>query len=313
MANREIQEVIKLKENSTVGHITHSSIGSVKLEPLITIWGTYYKVTANVVNVKLPNYAFIQIDFNKNFTYNEIPVADLYMSTEENSFGITMKDWLDGQYLYFTKIRSYNAFNVQPHKLRQFKSKSNCQDEAFYKCFGSKLSKQDYSQCPRKCLAISTMTRENISLCQTPEEFQCASKVTQNLKYDYSEEKCLPSCTQVNLELLAEYHEGIKSHQVTIAYNMPNTKMRVEEEYLIRDFVSMLGSIGGTLGMCTGFSCIGILSFILSFFQTMIEKKLLKKSIAIQVGSNNEFARRNAISGGSQVFKSKMITVNEMK
>ena len=312
MTNRKIQEVTVLKENSIVDHVMHSSIGTVKLEPLITISGTYYKVTANIIDVKLPNYAFIQIDFNENITWNDVPFTEVYMSIEENSFGVTMNDWLDGEYLYFSKIRGYNAYKVQPHKVKKFKSKSNCQDQAFYKCFGAKLSKQDYSQCPRKCLAVSTMTSNNSSLCQTQQEFQCAFDIAQTLKEDYSEERCLPSCTQVNLKLLNKHNEGRKDHQVTIAYNIPNTKMKVEEEYLIRDFVSMLGSIGGTLGMCTGFSCIGILSFILRFLQTLIGKKYAKKSIAVQVGLNKEVPRRRSVSIGSQMFKSKMIKVNEI-
>ena len=64
MTDRKIQEMTALKEHSIVDHITHSSIGRVKFEPLVTIWGTYYKVTANIINVKLPNYAFIQVMFS---------------------------------------------------------------------------------------------------------------------------------------------------------------------------------------------------------------------------------------------------------
>ena len=37
--------------------------------------------------------------------------------------------------------------------------------------------------------------------------------------------------------------------------------------YLINDFVKMLGSIGGTLGMCIGFSFLGVTTILLQFLE----------------------------------------------
>ena len=57
--------------------------------------------------------------------------------------------------------------------------------------------------------------------------------------------------------------------------------MKVEEEYLIKDFVGMIGSIGGTLGLCIGFSFLGGTSYLLSNLQDMVQKCLSKKKIDV--------------------------------
>ena len=56
--------------------------------------------------------------------------------------------------------------------------------------------------------------------------------------------------------------------------------VKVEEEYLIQDFVGMLSSIGGTLGMFVGFSFVGLSSFVLDHLQRMLEKIMDKKSLS---------------------------------
>ena len=46
----------------------------------------------------------------------------------------------------------------------------------------------------------------------------------------------------------------------------------VHEEYVIYDAVNMIGSVGGTLGLCIGFSFTGVISFLISLLQKGIGK-----------------------------------------
>ena len=64
------------------------------------------------------------------------------------------------------------------------------------------------------------------------------------------------------------------NHTTHFSYSIkaPAT-MRVNEEYLIYDFEGLVGSVGGTLGMFIGFSFINVISDILNFFTSLIEKK----------------------------------------
>ena len=63
-----------------------------------------------------------------------------------------------------------------------------------------------------------------------------------------------------------------------IAYKFITSKIKVEEEYLIHDFVGMLGSIGGTLGLFVGFSFLSGISYILKYVQVFIKEFISKKS-----------------------------------
>ena len=55
--------------------------------------------------------------------------------------------------------------------------------------------------------------------------------------------------------------------------------MKVEEEYLVQDFVGMLGSIGGTLGLFVGFSFLGGISSILHYLKNLfVFKDLIKEN-----------------------------------
>ena len=47
----------------------------------------------------------------------------------------------------------------------------------------------------------------------------------------------------------------------------PPEMVTMHDEYLIYDEVSMIGSIGGTLGMCIGFSFTNLMSCFLNFIQ----------------------------------------------
>ena len=53
---------------------------------------------------------------------------------------------------------------------------------------------------------------------------------------------------------------------------MPPQLKTVYKEYLIFDMVGMIGSVGGTLGMCIGFSFSGIISTIFSFIIDKMDK-----------------------------------------
>ena len=49
---------------------------------------------------------------------------------------------------------------------------------------------------------------------------------------------------------------------------------KVYEEYLITDTITLIGSVGGTLGLFIGFSISNVVSYIMDFFKN---KPLLKK------------------------------------
>ena len=272
---KSAQEKIYLSEYDNNLEISHSSIGRIKFNRFVTNWGIYYKISANIIDVKLPFYVFIQLIFDNSIPDEEIPGNEFHFSAEENSYGITMNRWFEGKRLTFTHVKGYYFTEIRPKKVIKM---TNCSTStSFYNCFHSELMNQSFETCPRRCFSITTY-KNATPICKTLEEFQCAQGIADEL---LKNSKCLPKCLQLDYNQEISYQEDFEKmdakRNITIAYNFPNTKMKVEEEYLIQDFVGMLGSIGGTLGLFVGFSFFGGISFTLNHLQTLIEK-ICKKS-----------------------------------
>ena len=61
--------------------------------------------------------------------------------------------------------------------------------------------------------------------------------------------------------------KNLKNHCLLGYMFDPPEMVTMHDEYLIYDEVSMIGSIGGTLGMCIGFSFTNLMSCFLNFIQ----------------------------------------------
>ena len=61
----DIVETIELAEDKDNLEISFGEIGKVNFSKLLTIYGNYYKISANLLNVKNPYSAFVKIDFSK--------------------------------------------------------------------------------------------------------------------------------------------------------------------------------------------------------------------------------------------------------
>ena len=68
------------------------------------------------------------------------------------------------------------------------------------------------------------------------------------------------------------FHEKNKSF--TLHYQIPSNSTTLYEEYLIYDAINVIGSVGGTLGMCIGFSFTGLISSLLKILQLVNNKAI---------------------------------------
>ena len=109
-----IREEVPLTEPNANLSIRHSSIGKVKFEKLTTILGDRYKISANLVNVKQPYDAFLQVKISENIPDDKIPEVVVIFSSEFNSYGAIMADWLEGDYVVLNKVKGFNFLFFQP-------------------------------------------------------------------------------------------------------------------------------------------------------------------------------------------------------
>ena len=185
---KSAQEIIHLAENDENLEILHSSIGRVKFHRLVTNWGNYYKISANIINVKSPFYVFVQITFDDSVQDEQIPGNEFHFSAHDNSYGITMNRWLEGKRQTMTHVRGFYFAEIQPKKVLK---RANCsRSNSFYDCFQSELMDQNFGSCPRRCFSITTY-RNASPICETLEEFQCSQQIADKI---LKESRCLPNC-----------------------------------------------------------------------------------------------------------------------
>ena len=278
---KSITDKVSLREPNADYSINHNSVGKVKFEKLISRWGDRYKISANLVNVKQPYEAFLQVEISKNIPDHKIPEVLMVFSSEANSYGALTSDWLEGDTVYMHKIKGFNIIQIQPQKVIRLSS-PKCNSVSYYGCLSTKLVRADFSHCPRRCAAI-TIIPEDMPICTSEEEYKCGYEVVRKIHNDNSSNRCLPSCTKIDMKQLgvaySDDQEGTNAKRnIFFDFSFQNSIMKVEEEFLIHDFVAMLSSIGGTLGMCIGFSFVGLSSFVLGHVQNSIEKFLGKRS-----------------------------------
>ena len=109
----------------------------------------------------------------------------------------------------------------------------------------------------------------SLELCETEKEKSCAFYVALLLRGKIAEKKICPkSCTTMefygNAVTQAKSYSNSSVSGIWIKFDNPENVI-VNQEYLIYDPVSVIGSIGGTLGMCIGFSFNNVLNVILNF------------------------------------------------
>ena len=164
--------------------------------------------------------------------------------------------------------------NLKPqHTIYQNKA-SNCRAESYYECF-ERIYLTNTENCSKKCTGYSLPSLPN---CKTNEKIKCSNdlynRLFLNIRYQTNNgTQCPRPCTMFEYlgeetwtTKLSNYFNG--THGLAYQFDPPES-VTVNEEYLIYDEVSMIGSVGGTLGMCIGFSFTNVISCILNYFQNV--------------------------------------------
>ena len=259
---------------------------STNLTVILTTYNGYcYKLisTEKTVDVDARNYHYFGIKFMENTPEDRLPIVVVYFTTEANSHGILRSYWVDGDVsiLRIGTNHKLVEFGLKEERQIFLKEKSNCRDEPFYHCYGMALLQDGFKNCSTKCLSHSlpeeiALLSETLPLCQIKsQEMKCAKKVAKNIRKKVLNSNQCPSkpCQSISYvgEAGTEEITNERLYKRNFGYFFsPPKSVTISEEYLIYDFVGMLGSIGGTLGMFIGFSFFGTLSFLLSQIKTFL-------------------------------------------
>ena len=85
-------------------------------------------------------------------------------------------------------------------------------------------------------------------------------------------------CSTDNYCITSEYSGEVASYKISdnksipfqFWYRIPSNSTTLFEEYWVYDGINTIGSVGGTLGVCIGFSFTGLISYLINIFQHAI-------------------------------------------
>ena len=229
--------------------------------------GYCYKIS--VVNTIFSTQeADINLHFNQSVPEKDIPSIKIHVTSEQNSYGVIGFKWLNGK-AATTQIEKGN-FKIMDLKPEKYKYLSPCSQESFYECFSKILGAQLEGS---KCTAISL---PNLPICKTEETDLHSKNLFMALWLKVAKSEICPRLCDT-MDYSGEETSGNLSTYGNNAafgfqYSFPVTKaITVHKEYVIYDAISMIGSVGGTLGMFIGFSFTGLIPSIMKLLQNVFD------------------------------------------
>ena len=257
---------------------------STNLRVILTTYNGYCYKIISTEKANARSYHYFGIKFFEDIPEQKLPIVMVYFTTEANSYGILRSYWVDGEasILRLGTNHKLVEFGLKEERQIFLKEKSNCRDQPFYHCYGSALLKYGFKNCTIKCLSHSlpeeiVTSNNTLPVCQLQSpEMKCAKKVAKNIRKKVLNSNQCPSKPCQSISYVGEAgteeisNERLYKRNFAYFFSPPKT-VAISEEYLIYDFVGMLGSIGGTLGMFIGFSFFGALSFLLNQMKTFLE------------------------------------------
>ena len=274
---------LTLKENETV-HFEETN-ESYDLEQVSDVC---FKVNGTIVGMdigKIEFERFFRVTINLADDY--IPTSiKAFFTSEENSYGFYERGWYDGE--VFEKVLypgHYVFISLKPTEYTYLAQEGQCSNETFLDQWLPHLLESNFSSTdcpsPKKCSHVSNFVTKNISLCgwgyENLESRNCANVAIIRSYRDF-----MTTIGHKRPCHILEYSgkttydtKRFEDRYITLKVQFSPPKMGVfNQERLVFDTVGMIGSIGGTLGMCIGFSFSGLISTVLETIKFKVKSCL---------------------------------------
>ena len=211
----------------------------------------------------------IDLTQNKEVT-NNITKSTLYFTTQQNSYGATMTRWFDGKAEPFHIERGkFHVLRITVVERFEYLN-TRCSNESFYQCMSKSLKRTH--KCAENCTVLS-LPDFNYPECNKTETQLCHFYEYQKLfkeKFCRSKQLCKVQDYTVE-ESDYEIHKSVDQLAFYIDYGEPKYSrghrglkpaIVIHTENLIINGFTLLGNVGGQMGMFIGFSFSGAIGWI---------------------------------------------------
>ena len=254
---------------------------------------TWTKETCFILatNMSIDNFNVmnITIKYDDLMPEKDIPSLKIQLTSKANSYGLIKSYWPDGEVLTFefTKFTYQAEVGIVSKKNVFLEEKGQCSNNSFHKTI---MLSDDFQTCPRKCLPL-ILPDLDLPLCQNDNETDCIVNRIADLT-DFSLKK---ACRTLEFDGKVSSETKLKSslhHSMSFFYHFSqSTNVIVSEEYLVYDFIGMVASIGGTLGLFIGFSFTNLATCLLNFIKKCKADVKVEEDVA-KVEFTNSFLQK---------------------
>ena len=282
--------------------------GNITLEKLQTVWsGLCYKITFTFFTFDRPNFSLVFN--NETVSLEDIPLPEIYVTSENNAYGILGYGWNNGEELKFALDGSDQDFKLYTFK-RTFlnvtyignrrisssttTSTKTCSKYLYNVCEAKKIKDvNNYENCTT-CLAITLPTsvkefNEIFPECITIDEYVCM-KWKINDVFNKIHEECPKHCSATQFTgkrtfiLHHDKNDDEGKYEFYWYYLFSSKEIEVNEEYLLYDITGVIGAVGGTLGLFIGFSFRDVIVHIIDGIRVLMsQRKKNRMSISCEL------------------------------
>ena len=219
----------------------------------------------------------ITIKYDDIMQEKDIPSLRIQLTSKANSYGLIKSYWPDGEVLTFDfgKFTYQAEVEIVAKKNVFIEDKGQCSNDSFHKTI---MLSDDFETCPRKCLPLLLPDLE-LPLCKDDNETECIVNRIGDIT-DFSIKK---ACQTLEFEGKVTSEMKLESNMhrsLSFFYHFAQpANTIVSEEYLVYDFIGMVASIGGTLGLFIGFSFTSLATFVINIFKKLKDNSTIKDDV----------------------------------
>ena len=237
---------------------------------------------------KIFGWATIRIEYNLSLTNEDLPSLRFYLTSQANAYGMISNFWVDGEVLTLDLDKFTYEFQIDitSKKYVYLLEKLHCQNGGYYERV---MLSNDFSTCAKKCLPLF-LPKVDIPMCQNNNESNC---IIQHMGKILNV-SMLKSCQTLEFhgKVTMNRRSKVNIHRtITFYYLITQPKhVIVNEEYLVYNFIGLVASIGGTLGLFIGFSFTNLATSLLNTLMKL--RKSREEDVDINVEFTHTFMRR---------------------
>ena len=268
------QNMVQLKKGKT-------RVGGLDVELEVKgIHEQIIRITPISTPLNIPICYVLDYTFSKKDT--SATVATI-LTTKNNSHCAFGHSFWDGdRHEFSTNQGKLKVYRLNAEKYVYNPSVRKCRSKPYNELLLKEVLEEDRNDTTRLCIPQGFWTCSNDK--KVRHISQCQNKSEENLfrgRMRAAEKNILKqACTQLQYKSsVLERTRNYPMNKAFLRILFDKNQVKVREEHPIYDFVAMVGAVGGTMGLCVGFSFQNVSTTLLDFLQIALKKiKWLKRT-----------------------------------